>query len=141
MSRALVPSQVAIEQMREADGRWAAALRGLDSYPHRLRALAEAAEEESRALTLADLANVTWQPRPGARKLRFPDEVQPAGDRPGPPAIWARFDRAVKQLGVALEGDSIKPIAEAFALLSRLAAELADSLQEPLRSERQRQAG
>lgn len=45
-------------------------------------------------------------------------------------------------MGVALEGDSIKPIAEAFAQLSALAAELANSLQaEELPSVRQRQAG
>ena len=130
MTRALVPSQVAIDQMREADGRWAAALRGLDSYPQRLRALADAAEEQSRALTLADLANVKWKPRPGARKLRFPYEVGPDADRPGRTAIWARFDRAVKQLGVALEGDSIKPIAEAFAQLSTIAEKLADAFEE-----------
>ena len=141
MSRALVPPQVAIDQMREADGRWAAALRGLDSYPDRLRAFADAAEEESRALTLADLANVRWKPRPGASKLRFPYEVHPAGDRPGPPATWGKFDRAVRQLGVALEGDSIKPIAEAFARLSALAGELADCLEdEQVPSESQRQA-
>lgn len=129
MTRALVPAQVAIDQMREADGRWAAALRGLDSYPQRLRALADAAEEQSRALTLADLANVKWKPRPGARKLRFPYEVQPARSRPGPAPTWGRFDRAVKQLGLALEGDSIKSIAEAFAQISTLAGELADSLE------------
>jgi hypothetical protein len=142
LSRALVSSHVAIEQLRQADGRWAAALRGLDSYPQRLRALAEAAEEESRALTLADLANVKWKPRPGARKLRFPDEVQPASDRAGPPAIWARFDRAVKQIGVALEGDSIKLIAEVFAQLSTVAGELADAVEEEQsRGVTQRRAG
>ena len=130
MSRALVPSQLAIEQMREADGRWAAALRGLDSYPDRLRTFADAAEEQSRALTLADLANVRWKPRPGARKLRFPFEVDPTGERPGSPTLWGKFDRAVKQLGLALEGDSIKPIADAFAQLSTLAGELAESLEQ-----------
>jgi hypothetical protein len=142
LSRALVPSKVAIDRMREADARWASALRGLASYPDRLRTFAEAAEEQSRALTLADLANVGWKPRPGARKLRFPFEVDPTGERPGPGALWGKFDRAVKQLGVALEGDSIKPIAEAFAQLSALAGELADSLEaEGLPSEGQRQAG
>ena len=142
MSRALVPSNVAIDQMREADVRWASALRGLDSYPDRLRTFADAAEEQSRALTLADLANVRWKPRPGARKLRFPCEVDPTGERPGPLTLWSKFDRAVKQLGVALEGDSIKPIAEAFARLSALAGELADCLgDEQVPSESQRQAG
>jgi hypothetical protein len=128
--------------MREADGRWAAALRGLDSYPDRLRAFADAAEEESRALTLADLANVRWNPRPGASRLRFPYEVRAAADRPGPHAMWGKFDRAVKQLGLALEGDRIKPIAEAFARLSALAGELADCLgDEQVPNESQRQAG
>jgi len=79
--------------MREADVRWASALRGLDSYPDRLRTFADAAEEQSRALTLADLANVRWKPRPGARKLRFPFEVDPTGERPGPPTLWGKFDR------------------------------------------------
>ena len=56
--------------------------------------------------------------------------MQPASDRPGPPAIWARFDRAVKQIGVALEGDGIKLIADAFAQLSTVAGELAHAVEE-----------
>jgi hypothetical protein len=142
LSRALVPSNVAIDRMREADVRWASALRGLASYPDRLRTFADAADEQSRALTLADLANVGWKARPGARQLRFPFEVDATGERPGSPTLWSKFDRAVRQLGVALEGDSIKPIAEAFAQLSALAAELANTLQaERSPSARQRQAG
>jgi hypothetical protein len=127
--RALVPPAQAVEQMREADVHWKAALGGLASYPSRLRTLAEAAEEQSRALTLADLANVTWKPRPGGRNLRFPFEVQSASGRPGPATTWSRFDEAVAQLGLALEGDSMKRLAQAFEQIATIALEVAEALE------------
>ena len=138
MSEPLVSTQTAIEQLRKADERWGAAVRGLDSYPERLRTLAEAAEHESRALTLADLANVKWNPRPGASKLRLAHEVEPESGRPGPKVIWGRFDRAVKQLGLALEGESIKALAEAFTQLSAIAGELADACEQQVAAQRRR---
>jgi hypothetical protein len=137
VSEPLVSTQTAIEQLRKADERWTAAVRGLDAYPQRLRTLAQAAEHESRALTLADLANVKWNPRPGARKLRLAYEVEKESGRPGPPALWARFDRAVKQLGVALEGESIRAIADAFSELSAITGELADAIEMPIAEEEQ----
>jgi excisionase family DNA binding protein len=141
VTRALVPPSEAIDRVREADVRWKAALGGLASYPARLRALAEAAEEQSRALTLAHLANVKWKPRPGARNLRFPYGVQPASGRPGPAATWRRFDNAVKQLGLALEGESMKQLAQAFEQLSAIAGELANSLEAEELTNGQRQTG
>jgi len=140
VSEPLVSTQTAIEQLRKADDRWRAAVRGLDTYPKRLRELAEAAEHESRALTLADLANVGWNPRPGASKLRLAYEVEEQSSRPGPPALWTRFDRAVTQLGVALEGESIKALADAFSTLSQIAGELADACEQQ-QSEPQRRTG
>jgi hypothetical protein len=148
VSEPLVSTQSAIEQLRKADQQWSAAVRGLDAYPTRLRTLAQAADRESRALRLADLANVTWHPRPGARNMRLAFEVEPASGRPGPKAVWGRFDRAVKQLGLALEGASIRALADAFEQLSSLAGELADAVAleqvpgEPPPAEQQhRQAG
>jgi excisionase family DNA binding protein len=141
VSRALVPPSQAVDQVREADVHWKAALGGLQSYPARLRAMAEAAEEQSRALTLAHLANVQWKPRPGASKLSFPSEVRPGGGRPGSPATWRQFDDAVKHLGLALEGDSMKQLAEAFDRLASVTSELAVALADEQRSGRQRQAG
>ena len=140
-ARALVPPSQAVEQIREADVQWKAALGGLASYPERLRTLAEAAEEESRALTLAHLANVSWKPRPGASRLSFPHEVRPASGRPGLPATWRQFDDSVKQLGLALEGESMKQLAEAFDRLASIAGELADALTDEELSEDRRQAG
>ena len=135
MSEPLVSTQTAIEQLRKADERWTAAVRGLDAYPQRLRTLAEAAEHESRALTLADLANVKWNPRPGARKLRLAYEVEEQGGRPGPRALWAKFDRTVKQLGIALEGERIRAIADAFSQLSAITREIADAIDVPIGEE------
>ena len=96
MSEQLVSTQTAIEQLRKADERWGAAVRGLKPYAERLRELADAAEHQSRALLLSDLTNVKWNPRPGARNIRLAHEVEEQGGRPGPPALWAKFDRAVK---------------------------------------------
>ena len=127
-TRALVPPSQAIDQVREADVHWRAALGGLASYPARLRTLADAAEQQSRALTLAHLANVQWKPRPGASKLRFPYEVRAKSGRPGPTVTWRQFDDAVRQLGLALEGDSMKQLAQAFEQLSAITTELADAL-------------
>jgi hypothetical protein len=139
--RAVIPPHQAIETMREADVRWNAALAGVASFPDRLRTLSEAADEESRAMTLAHLANVDWKPRPGARRLAFPEEVRPGSDRPGPPKTWAEFDAAVEQFGLALEGDSMKKIANAFERISEVAAELADALEADTETEGHRQTG
>jgi hypothetical protein len=141
VSRALVPPAQAIDQMREADVRWKAALGGLASYPARLRTLAEAAEEQSRALTLAHLANVESKPRPGASNLRFPYEVQANSGRPGPTKTWGHFDDAVKQLGLALEGDSMKQLSAAFERLAAVATELAVSLETDELAEGRRETG
>ncbi|MGO9794130.1 MAG: hypothetical protein ACLP8S_32825 [Solirubrobacteraceae bacterium] len=127
MSRPLVPAQRAREELRRADQRWRAAIRALECYSDRLRELAAAAEEEGRALTLADLANVPWRPVEGARTLKAPYELTNDHRRPGPPALWARFDDAITQLGLALESDSIATVADAFAELSTVLVELADA--------------
>ena len=65
MSEPLVSTQAAIEQLRRADERWGAAVRGLKPYAERLRELAEAAEHESRALTA--LRSGERQVEPAAR--------------------------------------------------------------------------
>ena len=50
MTEPLISTQTANDQLRRADERWAAAVRGLKPYAERLRELADAAEHESRAL-------------------------------------------------------------------------------------------
>ena len=104
--------QEAAMHVRRADSRWQAAVHGFDPYPDRLRRLAEAAEAERKALLFADLCNVKWKPQPGARGLRLAAELNP-GNRIGPEKLWVKFDKALDQLGVALEGDG-------FAQLRRI---------------------
>ncbi len=123
----LVSAAAALEQIRKADQRWETAIRGFDEYPARLRTLADAARARSRALLLGDLANIKQNPRPGASSIRaLAPELAPTASRPGPKALWQRFDTAVKQIGVALEDGEIVTIAQAFAELSTTAGELAD---------------
>ena len=125
---ALVPAHDALEQLRRADQRWNAAVHAFDSYPVRLRTLAEAAKLRSRALTLADLANITGKPRPGARDLRvLAYELSNATGRPGPKKTWQRFDQLVKDLGAALEDGRFTELAPVFAELATVANELADA--------------
>ena len=135
MSEPLISTQTANEQLRRADERWAAAVRGLQPYADRLRELADAAEHESRALLLSDLANVKWNPRPGARNIRLAYEVEKDSGRPGPREPWTKFDRAVKQLGIALEGESIRAIADAFSQLSAHTRQIADAIALPAADE------
>jgi hypothetical protein len=140
LSEPLVSRQAAIEHLRRSDQRWAAAVQAFNPYPVRLRNLAEAAEDHSRVLTLADLANVEWNPRPGASKLRLAYGLEPASGRPGPRPLWSQFDKAVTQLGRALEGDSMSALARAFGDLSTVAAQLAEACEAEV-PEAQRQSG
>ena len=136
----LVAAHTALEQIRKADQRWEAAIRAFDDYQTRLRTLADAARNRSRALMLGELANIKQNPRPGASSIRaLAPELAPTSTRPGPKALWQRFDQAVKQIGVALEHGEIVVIAQAFADLSTIAGELAEacaSATQPQRSRR-----
>ncbi len=126
MSKAMVSSALARDRLREADTHWQAAMRAHEGYASRLRDLAAAAEEESRALTLAQLANIPWQPIPGASGLEAPVDLAKGGDRRGPAAVWTRFDLALAELGQALEGDSMRTLAGAFEQVSLVVNDLAD---------------
>ena len=125
MSKPMVSSQLARERLRDADTHWQAAMRAHEGYAERLRDLASAADEESRALTLAQLANIPWKPIPGASGLEPPVDLAKDGDRRGPAVVWKRFDTALADLGTALEGESIRTLAGAFEQLSIVVNELA----------------
>ena len=76
-----------------------------------------------------------WNPRPGARNIRLAYEVEDEISRQGPRELWAKFDRAVNQLGVALEGESIRTIADAFSQLSAHTRQIADAIALPATDE------
>lgn len=129
-------ARVAVEQVQLADERWAEALdASVDAPPdagfaNRLRAIANAAEQEAAALRHADLLGLAHRPHPGARNMQLSHELRPgARSRRGPPELWERFDRAVADLGEALEGVALSAIARAFGELSEIARELASAIE------------
>ena len=128
-------AQVAIEQLRTADGRWEAALQASatalpnDGFARRVRELADASEQEAAAFRFADSLGLGWRSRQNARMMQLSYELRRGGNRPGPPELWARFDAAVETLGTALEGVALSAIARAFAELSEIARELAGEIE------------
>jgi Helix-turn-helix domain len=128
---AVVSPRVAYDQLLKSDQSWAEAIHGFNDYPARLRALADAADLRSRTLMMAHLANFPSNPRPGASKLPgLAKDLYPGKTRPGPSALWKRFDAAVQALLVALEAGELPPLAAAFGALTPIANELADACEQ-----------
>ena len=123
--------QIAIEQLRSADGRWEAALQASanalpnEGFAQRVRDIADASEQEAAAFRYADSLGLGWRSRQNARTMQLSYELRRGGNRPGPSELWERFDAAVERLGSALEGVALSAIARAFAELSEVARELA----------------
>jgi hypothetical protein len=128
--------RVALEQVQVADERWAEALEASvdappdDGFARRIRAIANAAEQEAAALRHADLVGLAHRPHPGARNMQLSHELRPgAPSRRGPAELWERFDEAVAELGEALEGVALSAIARSFGELSDVARELAGEVE------------
>jgi hypothetical protein len=128
-------AQVAIEQLRMADGRWEAALQASadalpnDGFAARVRDIADASEQEAAAFRYADSLGLGWRSRQNARTMQLSYELRRGGHRPGPNDLWERFDAAVGTLGSALEGVALSAIARAFAELSEIARQLASEIE------------
>jgi hypothetical protein len=71
-----------------------------------------------------------WRLQKGPPNLRLSYELRPAGNRPGPPKQWRRFDRTVEQLSEAMEHHSVPAERLALELLSLVLHEIADELVE-----------
>ena len=131
----VVDPRVAVDQVRVADRFWKAALEASELAPPdpgfagRVRAIADASEQEAAALRLADSSGVGWSPVADARRMRLSYELRPDANRPGPPELWSDFDAAVERLGVAMEGVAVSAVARAFAALSEVAREIAGELE------------
>jgi hypothetical protein len=124
--------RLALEQVQLADVRWSEALQAsIDAPPdlgfaQRIRAIANAAEQEAAAVRYADRIGLGQRPRPGASNMQLSHELRSgARSRRGPPELWERFDQAVADLGEALEGVALSAVARAFGELSEVARVLA----------------
>ena len=117
----------AITQVLLATRRWDSALHAsADALPSpefivRLSEVAEAAEQQAAAIDAASSAKLGWRARPGARAMELSHELSPRSSRPGTEELWARFDAAVEGLGIAMEGDRLEAVGEAFGVLAERA--------------------
>lgn len=128
MAETFGTKQEAAGHIRRADARWTEAVRGFQTYPERLRRLADAAETQRKAFMFAELCEVKWKPRENARGFRLAPELEP-GTRIGPPQLWKRFDKAQTAFGEALAGERITAIAHAFAEISAAANSIAEAIE------------
>jgi hypothetical protein len=128
-------ARLAIEQLQIADGRWEQALEASSFAPPdaefaaRVRAVADASEQEAAAFRFADSLGLGWRSRSGARNMNLSYELRRGGHRRGDAELWERLDNAVATLGVALEGVALSAIARAFAELADVARELASDIE------------
>ena len=115
---------------------WRDALRGSAMAPPdagfvvRIREIAEAAARKAAALAnLGDEApGPWWERQSGLASGVLSYELRPGGSRPGPAALWARFDTTVEQLGVAMEEHSVPAEQLVLEQLSLVLHEIADTL-------------
>lgn len=131
-------ARVAIDQHGLADERWKAALELSAEAPpdlglaSRLRAIADAAEQQTAAFRHSDALGLGWRAQANARGRYLSYELRAGAawrrDR-GSRELWERFDAAVERLWVALEGVALGAIARAFAAVSDVTRELADEIE------------
>jgi hypothetical protein len=142
----------AIDQLGFADERWEAALRlsaeapPNSEFPSRLRAIADAAEQEAAAFRHADAFGLGWRSQPSVRGRYLSYELRASApwrsQRGGSVELWERFDLAVERLWEALEGVALSAIGRAFTALSEVTRELAVEVEHTdLASSARRQTG
>jgi excisionase family DNA binding protein len=126
----------AAQALQEADRLWDAAQAASDNPPPdpgfrvRVRAFAQACEQQARSLeAAADVPGLVWTPEPDAREMVLSYELRPTATRPGPAALWQRFDSAVKLLGRAKEGVTMSLVAAGYAEVAVVMHEIADALE------------
>jgi excisionase family DNA binding protein len=125
------------ERLRLADRAWEAAQSASENVPpapgfaSRIRALAKACDEQAKSLAEAGwIKGFAWTPIPGARDMTISTELRPGANRPGPRALWERFDRAVSQLGTAMEGHIMYVVAFRYQDLAAVMHEIAEVLSD-----------
>jgi excisionase family DNA binding protein len=123
------------QEIRLADERWQRSQEASEDappdpgFPHRVRALATACEQQGAALSRAGgTEGFAWTPLPDRRYMALSHELRPGGNRPGPPGLWAEFDRAVQRLGIAMEGNLMYTVAFQYRDLAAVMHKIADVL-------------
>ncbi len=127
--------QEVVEQLHSADELWDSAQAASENappdlgFPKRIRAFADACEQEASSLgRAASLQGFSWTPMPDQRHMILSHELRPGANRPGPLALWQKFDRAVERLGIAMEGQLMHGVAFQYRDLAIVMHEIADLL-------------
>lgn len=99
-------------------------------FVFRVRRIAEAAARKAAALRNLESEEPAewWQRQSALPGGSLSYELRPGGNRPGPAALWAEFDRAVEALSVAMGEHSISAEIGALERLSLVLQEIADVL-------------
>ena len=98
-------------------------------FPNRVRKLAQACEQQADwLLKAAQTQGFEWTPIPDRRRTAISHELRPEANRPGPPELWAEFDRAVQSLGIAMEGGLMYNVAWQYRDLAAVMDEIANAL-------------
>ncbi len=127
--------QQIIEELQLADEAWEGAQAESENappdpgFPHRLRALAEACDQQGSSLAkAARTEGFAWTPLPGRRHMILSHELRPRANRPGLPTLWEEFDRAGQRLGIAMEGRVMYAVAFQYRYLASVMHKIADLL-------------
>jgi excisionase family DNA binding protein len=128
----------ALKGLSEADEQLAAARADSENappdpgFPHRVRELAHGFMRQSDALSRAsNIDGITWNPTPRPQRQRpISHELRPGGNRPGPPRLWAAFDRTVDELAVARAGTDMRKVAALTREVALRLHDIADALGE-----------
>jgi excisionase family DNA binding protein len=121
--------------IQQADAAWHHAQAASESPPpdpgfaRRVRALAYACDQQGDwLLRAAQTYGLEWTPLPDRRDMTLSHELRPGANRPGPAELWKGFDRAVQQLGVAMEGRLMYNVAWAYRGLADVMHAIANDL-------------
>ena len=125
-----------ITSIQLADEAWHQAQAASENAPpdpgfaDRMLALADACEQQATSLLrAAQTSGFDWTPIPDRRRMAISHELRPGGNRPGPPELWAEYDRAVQRLGIAMEGRLMYNVAWAYRGLADVMHAIVDELQ------------
>jgi excisionase family DNA binding protein len=124
-----------IRGIQLADEAWEQAQAASDNpppdpgFPHRLRALAKASEQQANwLLSAAQTLGFEWTPLADRRGMVISHELRPGANRPGPAELWIEFDRGVERLGFAMASGWMYNVAWTYRDLAEVMHAIADHL-------------
>ncbi len=124
-----------VEGLQRADAVWRSAQAASENappdtdFPHRLRALADACEEQRFWLVRsAATRGFEWTPIRSGGHMAISHELRAGANRPGRRHLWDQFDLAVQVLGYAMKEGPLHSVASAYGEIAGLMSQIADEL-------------